>query len=64
LKAGSQPRVLLAFLRDLGFQLWQIRKGHLANFERKDLPDPTKGFSYCNLVGTRNPLLLKRFVGG
>jgi FkbM family methyltransferase len=62
LKAGSSPEVLLAFLRNLEFQLWQIRKGRLANFNQKDLPDPTKEFSYCNLVGTRNPLLVKHLV--
>jgi FkbM family methyltransferase len=59
LKAGSPPDVLLAFLRNLGFQLWQIRNGRLANFDQKDLPDPTKEFSYCNLVGMRNPFLAK-----
>lgn len=46
LKAGSSPQVLLAFLRNLELQLWQIRKGRLASFDQKDLLDPTKAFSY------------------
>lgn len=62
LKAGSSPEVLLAFLRHLEFQLWQIRRGRLTKFDQKDLPDPTKEFSYGNLVGTRNPLLIKHLV--
>ena len=61
-KAGSPPEVLLRFLWDLGFQLWQIRKGNLENFGQEDLPDPTKKFAYCNLVGARNPLLVKPLV--
>ena len=62
LKAGSPAEELLAFLRDLRFQLWQMRKGRLDNFDHEDLPDPKNEFSYCNLVGTRNPLLVKHLV--
>jgi FkbM family methyltransferase len=61
-KAGSPPNALLAFLRNLGFQLWQISKGRLANFAQKDLADRKAKYSYCNLIGTRNPLLLKDLV--
>ena len=60
--AGSSPKVLLAFLRSLGFQLWRIRKGRLSNFSQEDFPFPAKKFSYTNLVGTRNPLLVKHLV--
>jgi FkbM family methyltransferase len=63
LKAGSPPEVLLGFLRDLGLQIWQLRNGSLANFHQNDLPDPRKELSYCNLVGARNPLLVKHLVG-
>lgn len=62
MKAGSPPEAPLAFLRDLGFQIWQLRSGNLASFAQKDFPDPTKEFSYCNLVGARNPLLTKHLV--
>jgi len=61
-KAGSPPEVLLRFLWDLGFQLWQVRKGNLEKFGQEDLPDPKKRLAYCNLVGARNPLLVKRLV--
>src|ERR1700722_6587167 len=62
IKAGSPPDVLLAFLRNLGFQLWQIRKGSLASFDQNDLPDPTKEFSDRNLIATRNPLTIKHLL--
>jgi FkbM family methyltransferase len=63
LKAGAQPEVLLTIFRDLGFQLWQIRKGCLKSFDLKDLPDPSKKTSYCDLVAARNPLSVKHLVG-
>jgi FkbM family methyltransferase len=62
LNAGSTSEVLLAFLRNLGFQLWRIRQGRLEIFDQEYLPDPTKQFSYCNLLGSRNPLLVKHLV--
>jgi FkbM family methyltransferase len=62
LNAGTPSEVLLAFLRNLGFQLWQIRQGRLAFFDQKDLPDPTNVFSYRNLVAARNPLTVKHLL--
>jgi FkbM family methyltransferase len=62
LKAGSSAELLLGFLRTLGFHLWRIRRERLVNFELKDLPDRCKRLSYCNLVGTKNPLLVRHIV--
>jgi FkbM family methyltransferase len=62
LKAGSSAEALLGFLRGLGFHLWRIRKERLVNFEQNDLPDRNKELSYCNLVGTKNPLLVRHIV--
>jgi hypothetical protein len=62
LRAGAVPTDLLAFLQGLGFNLWQVRNGRLTQIELKSLPDPTKEFSYCNLVGARNLSLVKDLI--
>jgi FkbM family methyltransferase len=62
LRAGASPEALFKFMGDLGFQFWHIEKGTLVNFDRKDLPDPKNQFSYCNLVGTRNQVLIEHLL--
>jgi FkbM family methyltransferase len=62
LRAGASPEALFKFMGDLGFQFWQMAKGVLVNFDRKNLPDPKNQFSYCNLVGTRNPVLVEHLL--
>jgi FkbM family methyltransferase len=62
LKAGSSAEALLTFLRDLEFQLWKTKRGRLVPFKQDDLPDRRKELSYCNLVGAKNPLVVKHIV--
>jgi FkbM family methyltransferase len=57
-KAGTSPERLLTFFHDLGFHLWQLRRGRLTLLEENALPASAKEFSYCNLVGARDHSLV------
>jgi len=61
-KAGTPPEKLLTFFHDLGFKLWQLRRGRLTLLEENALPNSGKEFSYCNLVGARDPSLVEHLL--
>jgi FkbM family methyltransferase len=59
IRAGDEPTKLLHFLQGLGFNLWRLQNGKLRCLQDAALPDKNKELSYCNLIGTRNPTLVK-----
>jgi FkbM family methyltransferase len=62
IRAGDEPSKLLRFLQELDFKLWRFQKGKLRYLKDTALPDPKRELSYCNLVGTRNPALVKELL--
>ena len=54
-RAGTDPRELLSYLTELGFNIYCLRRGRVVSLRTSTLPNPDKEFDYCNLVALRGP---------
>jgi FkbM family methyltransferase len=61
-KAGVAPEWLLAFLRDMGFILWQVKRKHLIVLDEQALPHSPTKYSYHQLVGARDHSLIHNLL--